>query len=342
MLDAATPFGTTVHLPRTAAEDLPYPPPERPSEVAAFFEREGYVVLRGLLPAAVCDAVRTAFDAEVRRSPVPILRQKNMRYERNEFSAEGFLSNPIFNFQDLETRRFGRFKRAALDALTHPRLAAATAALLGNDGPAKLVQTMFFEAPAGTWAHQDSYYQDSAESLGRCVAAWVALEDIAPGAGRFYVVPRSHRLMPVLRNAGNLAVAPHHERYKQAMVEAVREARLESHAPALAKGDVLLWGSLTVHGSLPAGRRGASRTSLTAHYLREADEMLQFHTRIRRQARMRHNGMTVCLLHDQDRLHNRMVRSFAWHLPGLHGTARRAAIRALLALRGRGRGAAAA
>jgi phytanoyl-CoA hydroxylase len=342
MLDDATPFGTTLHLPRTAAEDLPYPHPERHAEVAAFFEREGYVVLRGLLPAAVCDAVRDAFNAEVRPSRVPILRQKNMRYERNAFDAEGLLKNPIFNFQDLETQRFRRFKRAALDALTHPRLAATIAALLGKDGPAKLVQTMFFEAPAGTWAHQDSYYQDSAESLGRCVAAWVALEDIEPGAGRFYVVPRSHRLMPVLRNAGDLAVAPHHERYKQAMVEAVREAGLECHAPALKKGDVLLWGSLTVHGSLPAGRRGASRTSLTAHYLREADEMLQFHARIRRQAQTRHNGMAVCLLHDQDRLCNRMVRALAWHLPGVHSAARRAAIRTMLTLRGGKRDAAAA
>ncbi len=68
--------------------------------------------------------------------------------ETNRFTAAGFLDNPIFNIQDLNTRTFGTFKSAALDVLTHSRVAEVTSAILG--GPTKLVQSMFFEAAAGT------------------------------------------------------------------------------------------------------------------------------------------------------------------------------------------------
>ena len=329
---AETPFGLRVRVPETVDEDVPYPSADRPAEVAAAYRSDGYVVLRGLVPAEFCDAARAAFDAEVRPSRTPILRQKNMRYEANAFDADGFLSNPVFNVQDLETRRFGGFKRAALDVLTHPAVAAATGTVLGAPRT-KLIQSMFFEAPAGTWAHQDSYYQDSADGLGGGVAGWFALEDIDAGAGRFYVAPRSHSDLPPLRNEGEFGVALGHDRYKRAVVEAVRAAGIECSAPRLEKGDVLLWNSLLVHGSLEALRPGVSRASLTAHYLAEGAEMLQFHARVRRLDLTRHNGMAVGLLHDQDRLANRLVREVAWRAPGLFATARRIAIQGVLAAR---------
>lgn len=42
-----------------------------------------------------------------------------------------------------------------------------------------------------TWPYQDTYYLD-AEEIGRMTAAWIAFEDIAPGARRFFVFPESH------------------------------------------------------------------------------------------------------------------------------------------------------
>ena len=97
-----------------------------------------------------------------------------------------------------------------------------------------------------------------------------------------------------------------------------------------------------VHGSLEASRPGVSRASLTAHYLAESAEMLQFHTRVRRQAMTRHNGMAVGLLHDQDRARNRLVRTVAWRAPDLFGAARRLAILAVVAARRARNGVAAA
>jgi len=334
MLVAMTPIGTGLAVPERLEEDRAYFRIDELVAARGYYETEGYVVLRGIVPAALCDRIRESFEREVRGSPTPILRQQEMRYERNCFDANGFLNNPIFNIQDLETRRFGAFKAAALDALTHAPVARAVSVLLA-DGPepepAKIIQSMFFEGGVGTWPHQDSYYQDSARRIGGGIAGWFALEDVDAGAGRFYVLPGSHRRMPVIRNSGKLDFAFHHASYKRAVLEAAAAHGFEWRAPYLAKGDVLFWNSCTVHGSLsPIVERKASRTSLTAHYLQQSDEMRQFHARVRRQKTRLHNGMSVALLHDQDRWPNRLAREIASRYPEAWATARRVAIRTLL------------
>lgn len=330
MLDTKSPIGTSMRIPENLKQDQPYFGPDRLAEAQEFYEEQGYVVLRGLIPTDMCARIRSLFDSKVRASRIAMLRQKNMRYERNAFDEDGFLHNPIFNVQDLGSRSLGAFRDAVLNVLTHRATAAATSFLLGTERT-KVIQSMFFEAPAGTWAHQDSYYQDSAEGLGGCVAGWFALEDIDAGAGRFYVCPGTHRSMSPLRNAGANNFATGHQAYQQAMVEAMRTNNVTWSAPFLAAGDVLFWNLLTVHGSLPASRPGVSRTSLTAHYLREGDAMLQFHNRIREQKTKLYDGMTVGLLHDQDLLRNRVVREAAFHFPKSYMTARRLALQALLA-----------
>lgn len=327
MLNLPTPFSTTIPVPEHADEDRPTFASGCLDEAQKFYAREGYVVLRGLVPQPACDRVRAEFE-RLRHTPVPILRQQTMCYELNLFTESGFLANPIFNVQDLETRRCGAFKHAVLDILTMPAVVQAASRLLEVER-SKIVQSMFFEAPAGTWAHQDSYYQDSASALGRCVAGWFALEDIDATAGRFYVCPGSHREL-LLRNEGAHNFGNGHERYKQCMAEIVRCAGLPVVAPYLANGDVLFWNSLTVHGSLTGGRPERSRTSLTAHYLPEQDQMMQFHTRIRTQKTRVWNGVTVGLLHDQDRWRNRLQREAAYRFPGAYMTARRLALQGLL------------
>jgi phytanoyl-CoA hydroxylase len=327
MLYARVPTGQNAQLPETLTEDSPYFDLNEIDAALAYYKAEGYVVIRGALPKLVCARARDAFDT-LRHSRIPMLRQKNMRYERNSFDSNGLLSNPIFNVQDLQTAPFGKFKHAALDILTSNAVADTTRAILG--GKTKLIQSMFFEAPAGTWAHQDSYYQDSSEKIGDCVAGWFALEDINAHAGRFYVCPGSHRNMKLIRNEGKLNFASGHQRYQHAIIEAVKAGKFEFRAPFLAAGDVLFWSSTTVHGSLGALQAGVSRSSLTAHYLRANDEMLQFHTRIRPQKVMHYNGMPIGLLHDQNDWGNRLMRDGAYYLPGPYAWARKLAMKALL------------
>src|SRR3546814_4143074 len=102
--------------------------------------------------------------------------------------------------------------------MTHPRVQDAVRTIRGEAG--KIVQSMYFEGNPATWAHQDSYYLD-AEVLGRMVGAWIAVEDIAPGAGRFFIYPGSHRL-DVARNGGKVDIAFNHGRYKQLVTDCIR------------------------------------------------------------------------------------------------------------------------
>jgi phytanoyl-CoA hydroxylase len=324
---AATAFDRTILIPEHPGEDVPSFSIGMVDAAQDFYLEEGYVVLRGLISPEACAAVRAGFD-EIRHTPLPMLRQKNMRYERNILDEHGLLTNPIFNVQDLPTMRCGKFKRATLDLLASGSVIGAVTRLLGVAG-AKIVQSMFFEAPAGTWAHQDSYYQDSATKLGRCVGGWFALEDIDAAAGRFYVCPGSHR-GPVFTNSGEMGFATGHERYKQAMAQAIRETETRPVAPFLAKGDVLFWNSLTIHGSLRGTRPGTSRASLTAHYLPREDEMLQFHSRIRHQQHSLWNGIVVGVLHDQDKWRKRMIRDVASRFPRTYMAARQLALRTVL------------
>lgn len=319
------PANRPLNVPESSLEDRQYFGPEALAQARAYFEEEGYVVLRGLVPLASCRAVRERFAAEMRPSRAYILRQANMRYERHHFGEHGFMMNPIFNVQDLETRRFAAFKRAALDVLTHSAVQDAAAALLGRRP--MLVQSMYFEGNPETWPHQDTYYQDSDEPDG-CVAAWFALEDIDAGAGRFFVYPGTHR-MKVTRNAGAFDFAFHHDNYKRHMGALMAEGAYQCRIPFMAAGDVLFWGSRTVHGSCRTVRPDRSRSSLTAHYLREGSRMVQFHSRYKELNLKRYNGVPINHLHDQDVLANRIVRELAVRFPVPYSFARSCAIRLL-------------
>lgn len=132
MLEAIAPTGALMRIPENLKEDRPYFRPDCLAEARTFYEEQGYVVLRGLVPADLCPRVRAVFDSSVRASRIAMLRQKNMRYERNAFDGHGFLQNPIFNVQDLGSRSLGAFRDAALNVLTHRAVAAATASLLGS------------------------------------------------------------------------------------------------------------------------------------------------------------------------------------------------------------------
>jgi len=336
MLEVMTPMGTMLSVPEHLAEDLPYFPgkgsPGAIEDACAFYNEHGYVVLRGLVSSHLCAHVRSIYATTARGCRVPMLRQRNMQYERNKFNSDGFLENPIFNIQDLGSRQLSVFRKAVLDILTQIEVADVVAALL-EARQTKVIQSMFFEAPTGTWAHQDSYYQDSASKLGMMVGGWFALEDIDANAGRFYVCPGSHKSELLVRNEGDCNFATGHDCYRQTMLDRMREQAVDVAAPFLGAGDVLFWNSLTIHGSFTAGRSGLSRMSVTAHYLDDTDSMLQFHSRIRRQKNTKHNNMTVSLLHDQDKLRNRLIRELAFRLPRTYFAARRIALRAVLACR---------
>lgn len=318
------PTGEAVHIPATAEEDRPYFTPDQRAAIRDYYEENGYVVIRGLLPEAVCRAAVSRFEEEVRPYRKFIYRQASANPERHVFTEHGFMLNPILNIQSLRERRFPGFRAAGLAVMTHSRMQAVLKALFSENG--KAVQSMYFEGNPATWPHQDTYYLD-AEQLGRMVGAWIALEDIAPGAGRFFVYPKSH-LTELSRNGGGLDIAFHHDAYKRYVVDAIREEGLKCRAPALRRGDVLLWSSRTIHGSLETTQPEHSRSSITTHYIPDSSRFLQFQTRIRPLNVEPVNGMRVHKPKDLNRRQNQLIFFIETRFPKAFRAAKKIAIKA--------------
>ncbi len=313
--------------PRAAARaDDPDPGVAEGGALRPAFDAEGYVVVRALVPGELCERARAAFTAEIKPHRGHLYRQTTSHAERHVFTDHGYLLNPILNIQSLRQSRFPRFRAAGLEILTEPGLQQAAAAILGE--PGKVVQSMYFEGNSATWAHQDTYYLDAAGS-GAMLGAWIALEDIAAGAGRFYVYPRSH-LIDIAPNRGDLDIAFHHDRYKQHVLDVIAAHGLIRRAPALCRGDVLFWSARTIHGSLETTEPQYSRSSITAHLLSASSEFEQFQRRRRRLALTTINGVQVHLPKNQNAWRPRAALWAEASFPRTFRLAKRAAIKLVL------------
>jgi phytanoyl-CoA hydroxylase len=273
----------------------------------------------------LCSRAQALFEAEVKPYEGFIYRQATANPERHVFTEHGFMLNTILNVQSLDRRHFAEFRHAALALLTHVRMQRVVAALL--DGPGKLVQSMYFEGNPQTWPHQDTYYLD-AEEIGRMTAAWIAVEDIAPGAGRFFVYPRSH-LIDMAKNGGDFDIAFHHQRYKELVRRVIRRRQLACRAPALSQGDVLFWAAKTIHGSLPTTQPTRSRRSLTAHFIPERSRLLQYQNRYRALRPQVINGMQVHHPKDLSKRRNRTIFFMETRFPRVFKTIKKLAVKAV-------------
>jgi len=317
------PIGNEIRIPIDSTHDQPYFGPNDAEDIRRYYEEQGYVVIRRLIPAERCDEAQAAFAEEVRDYPGFIYRQATANPERHLKSEYGYMLNSILNVHCMDPRRFPTFRRRGTELVTSHSLRRACEILLGE--PGKLVQTMYFEGNPATWPHQDTYYLD-AEKLGGLVGAWIAVEDVAPGAGRFFVYPGSHKIEI---KGGGPSLGKEHDRYKQLMRDLLRDRALECRAPALQKGDVLFWSSKTIHGSLETTTPERSRRSFTAHYIPQSMRFLQFQTRVKPLALGMTNGMLVHHPKDLRRAKNRAVFFVETRFPRAFQAAKRLAVRTL-------------
>lgn len=237
MIGLKTPRGLPVRVPEIFSEDpsTRFQPHEK-EKIKAYYFENGYVIVKSAFAAGVCDTQRKLWDQEVKPYGGYIYRQASGKLERHILNDRGWVMNPILNLQSLDPRHFHNFRsHATKSLLAAPELRNLFKTLLG-DSP-KIVQSMYFEGNSATREHQDSYYLDS-EKVGEMVAAWIAIEDIKPRAGRFFVCPGSHKLR--LDDLGLINnIAEHHEDYISFVVKKVRDLNMEIRAPMLEKGDVL-------------------------------------------------------------------------------------------------------
>jgi phytanoyl-CoA hydroxylase len=317
--------GSSIPAPASRSDDFAYFKIDQIDEILRYYAEYGYVVIRDLIPKEVCRSARLQFNSEVKPFKGFIYRQTTANPERHVFSEHGYMVNPILNVQSIDRRHFPHFHRAGLDLLTHPNLQSLVRQMFGEAG--KLVQSMYFEGNPATWAHQDTYYLD-AEQIGRMMAAWISVEDIGVGAGRFFIYPKSH-LLDLAKNGGSQDVSFNHARYKQYVLEIIARHGLECRAPALGEGDVLLWASKTIHGSLPTTQPQASRSSFTAHFIPESSRFLQWQSRFKKLNLENIGGLQVHKPKDLATTANRGVFWVETTFPRTFQTAKKVAVKLL-------------
>lgn len=313
MIKLKTPRGLPVDVPETASED---PSPKFQSSdaeaIKAYYDLNGYVVLRGLFSETLCREIRGLWDSDIKPFRGFMYRQASAKAERHAFNENGWVMNPILNIQSLDPRPFRRFRDFVTSkVLTGEPLSQAFATLLGS--APKIVQSMYFEGNSATWEHQDSYYLDS-ENVGEMAAAWVAVEDIAPSAGRFFICPGSHRLKLDDHGLEN-NIAENHETYILSVVERIKQADLPIRAPFLEAGDVLFWNALTIHGSLDSQDAKHSRSSITCHAIPRSRKFMQWQTRITDVKTSDVNGVAVFRPKDLTKARNRAVFAVESYFP---------------------------
>ncbi|GAB1545539.1 hypothetical protein NUACC21_82150 [Scytonema sp. NUACC21] len=226
--------------------------------VKDYYQTNGYVVFKNLIPEALIDRLVKVYTRDLVPSKYPFFRQNTNAYEPNKLNDFGYVKQSFLDIHDY--RKFPEFSALARDIYCSKEIQNALKQLTNSES-FNLMQTMLFDANTETPPHQDWWYLDTVPN-GNLVGAWIALEDIDERAGRFYVIPTSTNIN-LHSDTANLS----HSEWLKRMRSYVDARTNEIKAPELNKGDVLFWNSRTIHGSLPTLDPSFSRKSLTGHYI---------------------------------------------------------------------------
>jgi len=238
-----------------------------PCESAALcrnWVKDGYVVLRGLIPGSLLDETWNAYEHAV--------QTKAIHLEADRAGEGDVLPGRYLN----PHKRVRQFCRVA----KYPELMRSLRLLLGHR--ARLLQTIASHKGSQQLAHSDSIHMTT-YPLGYLAAAWVAFEDIGPDCGPLEFYPGSHRLPYVFSHhlglaAGDLSSEGYkkykaqYEPYVQELIAArgLRPSYFEAR-----KGDVLIWHANLLHGGSRRRDLSLSRKAMVAHYF--ADGAFVYH-----------------------------------------------------------------
>ena len=237
--------------------------PDELNEVESYYKENGYVIINGCLSKKDCDDFTRIWQNRIKPYNGYLTRQSSEVPQKNIFNKKGWVMNSLQNIQTLSIKKLPEL-RYLYDSLVadNPVLAETFNQLL-NTKRSRIVQSMYFEGNTRTEAHQDSYYLDD-EEIGRMAACWIALENIEWNSGRFYICPGSHKIDK--SNVSKINSLFFENNYIENTYELIKSKKYEVRAPYLNKGDILIWNSLTIHGSLPDIKPSSSRSSITTHY----------------------------------------------------------------------------
>jgi phytanoyl-CoA hydroxylase len=215
----------------------------------------GYAVIKGAIPSERINALLASLERIKRSRRFRFRAQGTNSFESPNLDDQGNLRNSIHNPHLLGALPAFRKNVESIifsDQLYHCLRQEAGEGVYVN------WQTMLFDRSVGTRNHQDSWYLDT-DPPGGVIGAWIALEDISMECGPFKIYERTNhgRIDPSDYDFADLEK-------DQAFRRDYPEARCVRLLPA--KGDVILWDSLLVHGADMPTSDVKTRKSLTAHF----------------------------------------------------------------------------
>ncbi|MCB1026524.1 MAG: phytanoyl-CoA dioxygenase family protein [Microthrixaceae bacterium] len=205
----------------------------------AAFERDGLVVVPGLIEPELVERLRA--DLEYRWTRRPVIGGR---------------------IQDLWVRSPTVRRLAA-----HPTVLAALADLYGRR--AIPFQTLNFRVGTEQPLHADSIHFDTVPTGWMC-GVWVALEDVGDEQGPLSWVPRSQHLEgPDAEQFGGGAGRFDDVAYEAAVAHAAAEAGLETEHVHANAGDCVVWSAGVFHGGATVNDPDRTRWSQVTHYVFE-------------------------------------------------------------------------
>jgi len=223
-------------------------------EQAQQFERDGFLVVRGLLSRDEAEELREHFMAMQQASLVP---GSEARQHYQPLSMEEARGDVLKHFPRIMMPH--RFDETSRNYMLDARFESVLRELFGEEPLA--AQSMFYFKPPGARGqalHQDNFYLKV--SPGTCMAAWVSLDDADSQNGTLFVVPGSHKQPVLCPHAADLRTSFTTE-------EVDIPEGLEQVEVKLEAGDVLFFNGTLIHGSYPNVTSDRFRRSFICHYV---------------------------------------------------------------------------
>ena len=238
-------------------------------EQRAFWEKNGYLILRGALSEADVDAVLAEVDRQWAEPDgndhvVDVLTGPHANQTFKMLDIPPGSRQQVYKLNNL----FARVDRIRQIAYT-PNVKVAVAELLG--GEPLICNSLNFERGSQQGAHVDTWYMPPPVQ-DRMVAASFALEDVDEYNGPLFYYPGSHRIPGYRFSHGLLNEIPAEAPACHAYLEReLAERQLPAVRFSGRKGDVFLWHSQLLHGGDPIRDFNRTRRSMVVHYWREQD-----------------------------------------------------------------------
>ncbi len=222
------------------------------SEQLQQYERDGYLIVRGLFSVEEIAHLRDHFMEIHARGPIPgFFDPLTVEESKGDILRQYPRIMHPHRFDELS-------KKYMLDA----RLESVLRGLFGEE-PLASQSMLYFKPPGarGQALHQDNFYLQV--SPGTCMAAWVPLDDTDEENGGLFVAPGT-------QNGG--IQCPHvADLTKSFTTEEVDvPAGVEPIAANLKQGDVLFFNGSVIHGSFPNISSTRFRRAFICHYVGES------------------------------------------------------------------------